>query len=65
MNASGKVIGLYGDAIPESKGLKNLHYVTLLNPEAVRLWLQDRGKSDEIWLPASPAPTTQKAQNKP
>ena len=66
IDADGKIIGLYGEAIPESKGLKNLHYVTLVNPEMVDLWLSHRGaKSDKIWLPAAPAPTTPKTPHQP
>jgi hypothetical protein len=56
VNKDGKILGLYSDAIPDSKGVKNLHHVTIVDPESIRLWLQDRGKA-KIWVPASPSST--------
>jgi hypothetical protein len=66
VNSDGKILGLYSDAIPEKKsqGLKNLHYVTMVNPELIDLWLRDRDNA-KIWVPASPAPTPSKVQKQP
>ncbi len=57
VNGEGKILGIYSDAVPEEKsqGLKNLHYVTIVNPELIDLWLRDRGNAS-IWVPASPVP---------
>jgi hypothetical protein len=58
VNAEGKVIGLYGEtASPPSgeagtaAGIKNMHYVTVVNPEMVDRWLQ--GDGQQFWLPAA------------
>jgi hypothetical protein len=66
VNSDGKIIGLYADAIPEEKsqGLKSLHYVTMVNPELINIWLRDRDNAS-IWVPASPVPTPSKAQKQP
>ncbi|MCE5267942.1 MAG: hypothetical protein LLG00_08655, partial [Planctomycetaceae bacterium] len=66
VNAAGKVVGLYGDAIPEGKrqGLKNLHYATIVTPELIASWLRDRANA-KMWVPASTAPTTSQTQNQP
>ena len=60
VNEAGKLLGLYGDAIPDGKGQKpkNLHYVTMVNQELIDSWVRDRDA--KIWVPASPAPTTPK-----
>ena len=63
VNAAGKVIGLYGDVIPETKGLKNLHYVTLVNSEWIDRWRQDRG--GPTWTAPRPSPSTRQMRGKP
>jgi len=64
VNKAGKILGLYGEAIPESKGLKNLHYATMISSELIDLWLRDRSKA-AIWVPALPIPTNTKTHEQP
>jgi hypothetical protein len=66
VNGEGKILGIYSDAVPEEKsqGLKNLHYVTIVNPDLIDLWLRDRG-SASIWVPASPVPTAPTTPKQP
>jgi hypothetical protein len=72
VNAQGKVLGIYGEAAvpPTGKetaaggtGLKNLHYVTVVNPEMLNLWLRDRDA--KMWPPAAAVRTSQKTQDNP
>ncbi len=72
VNAQGKVLGIYGEAaVPPTEkdtaaggaGLKNLHYVTLVNPEMLNLWLRDRDA--KMWPPAAAVRTSQKTQDNP
>ncbi len=63
VNGEGKILGLYSDVLPEEKsqGVKNLHYVTMINPKLIDRWLRD-GEKARIWVPASPLsppPTTE------
>jgi hypothetical protein len=70
VNAAGRIIGIYGEAAASPGGegvpagapaLKNLHYAPVVNPELIKLWLQDR--SDKIWVPATAFPTSQSPQD--
>ncbi len=77
VDAAGKVLGLYGESAAPPAGAeaasnaaapKNLHYVTLVSPELINLWLRDR--DEKMWPLAVPAPTSStptpsKKQNKP
>lgn len=68
VNADGRILGVYSeaagplpgaDATAGSGGLKNHHYVTLVNPEMINLALRDH--SAKAWLPAhgiNPKPST-------
>ena len=62
VNADGKVLGLYAEAAAppsgpgaaDGAGLKNMHYITLINPTAIDLGLRDPGS--KAWLPAANRP---------
>jgi hypothetical protein len=66
VNKAGKIIGVYGDAIPESDshGLKNLHLATMVTPDIIDLWLRDRSNA-KIWVPALPVSTIPKTHEQP
>jgi hypothetical protein len=72
VNAEGGLIGLYGEVAATPPGaaggsggaeLKNLHYVTMVNPEMINLWLRDRNA--QMWPVAAAVPTTPKTQDHP
>jgi hypothetical protein len=62
VNAEGKLIGLYGEVAAPSTGIKNIHYVTIVNPALIEEWLKNR--NDTIWLPPAAA-KSKNAQEQP
>jgi hypothetical protein len=72
VNAQGKVVGIYGEvaAPPPGKGaassgagLKNMHYITVLNPDMLNLWLRNRDA--KMWPAAAAIRTIQKPHGDP
>ena len=64
VNDEGKVLGLYSDAVPKEKHLKDYHYITMVTPEQVDLWLRDRNNA-KIWVPATAGPAASTTEEQP
>jgi hypothetical protein len=60
----GKILGMYSDAVPKEKHLKDFHYITMVMPEQVDLWLRDRNNAS-IWVPATASPAASTTEKQP